>query len=88
MLESTTQQSTDPPWKTLCASPLFYAELFGPIAAPQGCKTFIRNARRSRHELKQSQPPLVVESLHGRPEPQDDVVAVVVSWWRREKKKD
>lgn len=62
--------------------PLFDAEATEAVAAPQGGEALVRNARRPRDELEEAEPLLVVEALHGAPEPPDHDVTVMVTWER------
>ena len=61
------------------SSPLLNAEPSWACAATQRCEPFKRDARRAGDKLEQTQTPRVVVAFHGRPEPLDHLVLVVVA---------
>jgi len=61
------------------SSPLLNAEPSRARAATQRREPFKRDARRAGDELEQTQTPRVVVAFHGRPEPLDHLVLIVVA---------
>jgi len=63
-------------------APLLDAEAAQAVGAAQRGEALVGHAGRARDELQEAEPLLVVEALHGRPEPAHHDVALMVTWRR------
>lgn len=77
--------SWDIPWEGGDFPPFLYAEAPQAVAPSESGKALVGHTRRSRDELQQSQPLLVVKPLHSCPEPPDHYVSIMVAYTKQEK---